>query len=98
MSKTVKRGDVIAQEMELGEVMDEDSITIAFIKLFKEKDGREGRVAILWSTDLFTRPELPFPDELREELVLALRLHANKLESRETDARAQEHVRRPGQA
>jgi hypothetical protein len=96
LSKTVKRGDVIAQEMELGEVMDNDSVTLAFIKLFK--NGSEGRVAILWSTDIFTNPELPLPDELREGLVYALRLHADKLESRETDARAQEHARRPGQA
>lgn len=90
--KPAKFGDgFIAQHAEnMAEVVDDTSVTIATIKLF-----HNGRAGILWAAPLFS-DALAMPDELREMLVRQLRLHADKLESREMDARMKELVGKQG--
>lgn len=76
---------IIAQEFTPDQVVDDSSMVLAFLKLFKT-----GQVGLMWSPFLFNNPAMPLPDELRAELVEILRYHADKLESREMDKRMQE--------
>jgi hypothetical protein len=84
-SKTKFVGGVVRQEVTADEAMDNESTTIAQLKMY-----RNGVVALLWLPDIFVNPALPMPDVLREVIVAKLRFHADKIESREMDAQLKE--------
>lgn len=74
------------------------------IRMVDERDGnmtiailrftREAGISFQWMSCLFdgkSFPDLvPMPDSVREAIVMTLRHHANKLESKEMDARMAE--------
>jgi hypothetical protein len=74
--------EIITQEFDAGEITDGESMTLAFVKMFKN-----GKLGLMWSPILFVNPNLPLPDEMREQLVKMLRFHADRLEDRSLDER-----------
>jgi hypothetical protein len=77
--------DIVAQEVDVKDTVDENSATVAALRIH-----RNGSVGLMWSPFLFTNPNLPLPDAVREELVKTLRFHADRLEDRSMDARMRE--------
>lgn len=75
---------VIAQHVPAEEVLGEDSYTLGFIKLMDN-----GHVGVMW-TPLIFGEAVQMPDELRDDLVKLLRMHADKLQDRSLDKRMQE--------
>lgn len=59
--------------------IDEEGVIIAYLRM-----DPDGTIRFLWLPDIF---QLQIDDETREEIVALLRLYADKLESREMDAR-----------
>lgn len=78
---------VIAQHFNVEQIQDEGSFVMAQLKLFKDHG-----VGLLWMACLFNGEMPPLPDTLREMTVATLRYHADKLESRDIDARMKELV------
>lgn len=81
-TRTIKQGDgMVAQEVDLENIVDEHSAALAQVKLFAN-----GRVGLMWLPQLFTVPGF-MSDELREDLIKLLRFHADKMQDRSMDER-----------
>ncbi len=69
------------------QIMDAHGLTVALLKVAQTPKGFE--VAIAWLPELFM---VDLPDSLRAALVRHLRMHADKLESGETERAMQPHL------
>ena len=92
MSKPANYFDgILAQEVQVKDTVDENSAMVAALRIY-----RDGSIGLMWSPFLFTNPDLPLPDAVRNELVRTLRFHADRLEDRSMDARMREVIPKLG--